>query len=104
MAILVKDAKGNTALHTAALLGHLDKMARKYLTTELLMEKNLAGISPLQRAIDADHLDQLLVVDLDGTTALQEIVGAEWWKKHLTLINSKLDIMSQGEEAEVWLF
>jgi len=26
MAILVKDAKGNTALHTAALLGHLDKM------------------------------------------------------------------------------
>jgi len=104
MANLVKDAKGNTALHTAALLGHFDKMPRKYLTTELLMEKNLAGISPIQRAIAADHLDQLLGVALDGTIALQELVGAEWWDKHLTLIKSKLAILSQEEEAEVWLF
>jgi len=54
--LVTADARGETALHWAAIRGYLNQVRRDIITSECLTVKDSAGLTPLHWAAYTGHL------------------------------------------------
>lgn len=87
--ILVDGEHKRMSLHEAAMTGNLDKIDRKFLTTENLMTRNGIGATVFHYAAGSGHMDQipkyllnaniLFLEDYAGSTPLSNAIEFKFY-------------------------
>lgn len=98
--LVAKDG-GNLATY-AAQFQQIEAIPTKYLTEEMLLQKNMDGDTALNLLIATKKLDLLL--GFKFSEACKEIVGSEWYEKNQSLISAKANAEKTSKDEEIQLF
>lgn len=101
--LLRKNTRSSTPLHWVGYYGQLCHVPKGLLTLETMLLKDTHGNTPLRYTATEGHLDQLLGIDFGENEEAKEIVGEQWWSKHLDVLRQKeLELCKEAPEVDLF--